>query len=95
MISYADTDEMKNISKELRILSQDLEDAFGALFARLSKVPEETKEWVGKPAKYFFETITQDEAKYKALSDRLKQISAEIETEANSIDAIINECNSD
>lgn len=92
MISYAKTEDIKEISENLERLAQELEDNFTTLFARLSKVPEETKEWVGGQAKKYFETISKDETEYKKVSTRIKEFSNELKLEVNSLESLISEC---
>ena len=93
MISYADTEEMKEVSKQLNALAKELDETFNALYARLSAVPTETKEWVGRQAEFYFDTISNDKGKLNEVSERLKTFSSEIEKQAIQLESVANNLN--
>lgn len=91
MISYADTEEMREISKQLTTLANELDETFTALYARLSNVPNETKEWVGNQAEYYFETISNDKSDCQKIAERIKVLSSEIDKNTTFSEKISNE----
>ena len=82
MIPYVDTEELDSISDEVQTAAEDLEIEIKALFNRLRNVPQETQEWVGNQADYYFSTITQDEGKYLDFIAKIKALGLELKKES-------------
>ena len=95
MISYANTDKMKSIAKDLSNAVDDLEKEFTSLYGRFQNVPEGTKEWVGDQAKFYFRRISSDKKQYDILVHELKRLSKEINAQADDADAQIRSNNRD
>jgi uncharacterized protein YukE len=95
MISYVDTIGLEKISVELSDLANQLDEEFDDLFTRLKDVPNETKEWVGNQAKVYFQKVTEEQSKYKNLSNKLRALSSELLNEANELEGTISDNNKD
>ncbi|MBR3236448.1 hypothetical protein IKF92_02090 [Candidatus Saccharibacteria bacterium] len=89
MISYADTEELGLISSEVQTAAEDLEIEIKALFNRLRNVPQETKEWIGGQANYYFTSVAQDEGKYLEFVDSIKLLGQELKKEAEDLQVIL------
>lgn len=81
MISYADTNELENIAKEISFLASDLATELNSLFNRLSSVPTDTKEWVGTQADFYFAKVETDKKQYIDIVDKIKEFSRELNSE--------------
>lgn len=84
-ISYVNTTELEEISKEIISLSDDLYEEFNKLFTRFSEVPTVTKEWTGKQSKYYFGVVAKDKQDYLKFSAKLKNIGYKINYNSNVI----------
>ena len=73
-ISYINTSEVEDISKEIISLSNDLNDEFVNLFTRLSEVPTISKEWVGEQAEFYFKRVSFDKKNYIDFVNCLRNI---------------------
>ena len=77
-ISYINTDEVKNIAKDINSLTDDLNSEFINLFTRFSEVPNVTKEWIGNKSEFYFNTIAKDKKQYLNFVKSLKAIAANL-----------------
>ena len=89
MITYADTEKMDDIAREILSATNDLENEVDSMFKRFSKVPNVTKEWVGNQANYYFAEIYSDKKQYDKLIEKLRKFSREINSSASNIRSII------
>ena len=94
MITYANTNEIDSIVKEVSLLISDLELEFNTLFKRFSNVPTVTKEWVGNQANFYFSKTNEDKTTYTAFVDQLRYLVQELNSEATNIDRQIRANNS-
>lgn len=94
-ISYINTEEVKNIAKDIVSLANDLDYEFNNLFKRFSDVPTVTKEWVGNQANYYFNHIEKDKKQYMDFSNEIRNIGKKIDEDVNQIQSSINMNNSD
>lgn len=92
-ISYANTIEIENISKELITLANDLNTEFNNLFARFANVPTETKEWVGKQSMFYFELISHDKKEYTEFASKIRDIGYKLNKDVYEIQTCINKNN--
>ncbi|MBR2753879.1 hypothetical protein IKD82_01820 [Candidatus Saccharibacteria bacterium] len=95
MITYADTNEINNITKDLSPLINDLESEFNSLFKRLSNVPTITKEWVGNQATFYFSKTSEDKLVYSTLINELRSFVQELNSESINLDHQIQANNSE
>lgn len=91
MISYANTDEMKEIATDMRNLTNQLRETFDALYKRLTAVPTETQEWFGGKSEYYFDIISSDIIEQRTICDKLNQLSDELDDEATTLQQIAEE----
>lgn len=89
MIKYADTDEMREVSTELKALASELDGEINMLYSRLSEVPTISKEWVGSKAQLYFRLISYDKWQYINLSDHISRLGNEILREAKELETSI------
>lgn len=88
MISYSNTEEMAEIARDLKNLSDDLDSEINNLFSRFSDVPRVTKEWIGDKAEFYFKIIAQDKKHYLNISKAIRRIGVEILGEADELENI-------
>ena len=92
-ISYINTTEVNNISKELISLANELNTEFNNLFTRFSEVPTVTKEWVGKQSVFYFKRVASDKKQYINFSNKLRDIGYKLSTDLYEIQTCINKNN--
>ena len=89
MITYIDTEEVREILNEAKNLETELRETINALYNRLKNVPDDTKEWVGQKADYYFNTICEDKIQLDQFCDSLEKMNSKIENSMNDAEAII------
>jgi hypothetical protein len=89
MITYIDTEEVRAILSQARLLEKDLREYINNLYLRLSNVPNDSKEWVGQKANYYFEHIAQDKIPLDSFCDSLEKLNYQIENAMNDAEAAI------
>ena len=87
-----DTVKLLNASSEIKTLLTNLERVSNEYLTCMGKVPNDTKEWQGNASENFVEIIKKDyETELLSLLNSIKKIAAEMETEANEYQKIVNE----
>lgn len=89
MISYIDTNEVEEISKELLLATDELSTELDELFERLENVPDVTKEWVGYQAYYYFSCVASDREIYTRFVEKLREVGRELNTIATDSETYI------
>ena len=64
MINYADTAMMREIATSISHLVLEYNQEINNLYNRLSRVPYETKEWVGNSSEYYFKQVLLDKTNF-------------------------------
>lgn len=93
-ITYVNTMELESIASELVSLSNEYTEEINKLFARLTAVPTETKEWTGTQAKKYCSIISRDKNALLEVGKQLKYIGEKIKNDASEVTGCINSCNS-
>lgn len=89
-ISYINTVEVENISKEIISLANDLNIEINHLFNRFLEVPSITKEWVGQKAQLYFRIVSSDKKQYIDFINNLKDIGYKLSTDVYEIQNCMN-----
>lgn len=74
-VTYFNSTEVENISKDIFELSTQFEEEMTNLFKRFEDVPYVTKEWIGDKANFYFNHIALDRKQYMDFAESLKKIS--------------------
>lgn len=90
MITYINTTDLQDALREAKTLEAVLREEINKLYDRLAKVPDETKEWVGEKAKYYFNTVQQDKKQLESFCDMLTKQNNFLEKIINEAEGIIN-----
>lgn len=88
-ISYINTTEVENISKELISLAEDFNKEINNLFTRFSEVPYLTQEWVGQKSIFYFNCLAQDKQKYINFGNQLKDVGYKLSSGTSEIKSCI------
>lgn len=80
-ISYVDTREVASIVNDIKKSCSELDDEFDRLFRRLNSVPNDTKEWVGQSASYYFNKVYLDKVKYAQFVNLIRNIANNIDSD--------------
>ena len=83
MISYIDTDKVKDVARNLQSIVDELDMEFNTLFKRLSNVTSVTQEWVGDQAETYFMVVASDKQQYITFINELRGICRELKSEAS------------
>ena len=89
MITYIDTEEARYNLNEAKSIEAELREQIDKIYNRLVNVPEETGEWVGQKATYYFNTISQDKAPLDDFCNSLEKLNLQIEGAINEAEATI------
>ena len=89
-ISYMNTDEVENISKEIISLANEMDSEIINLFTRFSEVPSVTKEWVGSQSEVYFDKIALDKKQYIDFANTLKDIGYKLSSDAYELKVCMN-----
>lgn len=92
-ISYANTIEIENISKELITLANELTTEFNNMYTRFSEVPFNSKEWVGKQSMFYFNRIANDKKEYLNFASKIRDIGYKLSSDVYEIQTCINKNN--
>ena len=92
-ISYVNTTEVENISKDLISLANEFASEINSLFNRLSEVPIVTGEWVGNQAQFYFNKISTDKNQYIDFANKIKEIGYKLNKDMNEIELCITKTN--
>lgn len=88
-ISYVNTTEVENISKDLISLANEFNAEINALFTRFSEVPSVTGEWVGSKAQFYFNKISADKKQYIDFANKIREIGYKLSTDMNEVESCI------
>ena len=88
-ITYINTDELEDISRNIISLADEINDEFNSLFDRLINVPTGTQEWVGRQSSYYFKTIYGDKRKYSIFVNKIKELGTRIGNDARTMNSYI------
>lgn len=89
MITYLNTDDLRDSLREAKTLETELREEINKLYNRLDKVPNETKEWIGEKANYYFNTIRQDKTQLETFCDTIAKQNSFLENVINEAEDII------
>lgn len=89
MITYADTEKIKEIAKDIDILANEYLAEINSMFKRFSDVPRGTKEWVGQSADYYYKKISYDKIDFVKFGENIKTYSKKLLTDADSIKSTV------
>lgn len=78
MSIYIDTEKLSDISNDFDKLVDTYLDKVDKLYLRFSDVIDETHEWIGDCAKYYFAKAKEDKNQYILFGQQLKCISREL-----------------
>ncbi len=92
-ISYINTTEVEDISKDLISLVNELNTEINNLFTRFSEVPSITREWVGNQAQFYFQKVASDKAQYTDFIGKLRDIGYKLSTDVYEVQMCINKNN--
>lgn len=84
-ISYINTREVEEISKELFSLSLELDKEINSLFLRFSEVPTVTGEWVGNKSQFYFNRIANDKKQYNEFSRELREMANKLSSDVYNV----------
>lgn len=73
-VSYMNTTEVENISKEILELANELNTEFNNLFKRFAEVPNITREWVGTQSQFYFNRVAADKVQYINFVNKLRDV---------------------
>lgn len=88
-ITYADTNEMKDIAQTVSNLCLEYNQEITNLFTKLINVPYETKEWIGESAEYYFKQVLLDKTDFINFGNALNEYSKKILEDALKIEETI------
>ncbi len=91
-LTYANTQEIEEIAKDLINLSNDYIAEINKLFTRLSEVPSTTKEWQGTQSIKYHNIIARDKTSFMNVGNQLKYIGEKLKNDALEISGCINSC---
>lgn len=92
-ISYVNTTEVENISKDLISLANEFTSEINSLFNRFSEVPMITGEWVGNQSRFYFNRISSDKIQYIDFANKIREIGYKLNADMNEIEYCINRTN--
>ena len=92
-ISYINTIEVENVSKELNSLVNELETEINNLFTRLFEVPTVTGEWVGEKSQFYFNAVANEKKQYNDFVSSLRNIVYKLNVDVYEIQSCMNKCN--
>ena len=88
-VTYINTDELEDISRNIVSLSKDLSDEFNSLFDRLINVPTVTQEWIGRQSQYYFRKAYYDKRQYSVFANKINELGTRIGTDARTMGTYI------
>lgn len=91
-ISYVNTVDVLNISKEILTLTEELDKEIDSLFTRFSEVPTVTGEWVGQTSQFYFDKIANDKKKFKKFISEIRDVGYKLSKDSSEIQACITKC---
>ncbi len=94
-ITYINTQEVANISKDIISLTDDLNREFTNLFTRFSGVPTITKEWVGNQASIYFDKVASDKQQYINFCNQIRNIGYKLTNNLYEVQNCINKNNTE
>ena len=94
-ISYVNTTEVENITKEMTSLTNELETTFNDLFQRLTNVPRGTGEWIGGQADFYFDKVATDKQQYVNFINDLRKFTQMIDADMTDIRTCMKKNNND
>ena len=89
MITYIDTESLRDTLVEAKTLQIELREEINKLYERLTNIPDGTQEWVGQKAQYYFNTIAQDKNILIKFCDSLEKQNIKIENIINEAETTI------
>lgn len=89
MITYADTEKIKEIAKDIDTLANEYLTEINNMFKRFANVPRGTKEWVGQSADYYYEKISYDKIDFVTFGENIKTYSKKLANDAESISTTV------
>lgn len=89
MITYADTDKIKDIAKDIDVLANEYLKEINNMFKRFANVPRGTEEWVGQSADYYYEKISYDKIDFVKFGENIKTYSKKLMSDADSIKSTV------
>lgn len=85
-ISYVDTKRLKEISKNVILLSNRYDVLINELFKTFSLVPFETKEWVGQSSQKYFKIVSFDKIDFLKFGEHIREYGKRISNDAELIE---------
>ena len=88
-VTYINTDEMEDISKNIIEYAGELNDIFNSLFDRFINVPTGTQEWVGKQSLYYFRKAYGEKRQYTIFANKIMELGNRIGNDARTMKSYI------
>ncbi len=89
-IVYAETNQIKQIAKEIIDLGNDFESTINDLFKKFSDVPYSTKEWVGNQSEKYFDLVSLEKDDYIDFANKIRSYGEKLNRDVNDIESTIN-----
>lgn len=89
-IVYAETNQIKQIAKEIIDLGNDFESTINDLFKKFSDVPYSTKEWVGNQSEKYFDLVSLEKDDYINFANKIRSYGEKLNRDVNDIESTIN-----
>jgi len=85
----ANTNNLKNISKEIMDLSYKYNDLVNRFYQRINGINGKTNEWAGSDAINFIETINREKNIYETIGKTMREYSIQLDAFTKKIDDLI------